>query len=273
MLSYIIYPMDLQGKIDKFNVPEIFQLISTGKRTGTLGIIRNNQATMFYFNDGQITYAYSPSGRNRLGERLLEKGYIDKRALSDALDFQKKNGKSRLGKILIENSKINQEQLANVLTEQISDTVYQVMSWDKGLFKFYDNNFPTDEENTISLSTESLILEGAKRADELNNLKSKLPDTKSSLKLRQADDKPVELTLSAEEWNVLAQCDSHHTIDDIINRCDENPEPVLKAIQKLIEMELIGPVKPQNSNGDNLRHVELQIDVLADLLNKFLEKA
>ncbi len=264
--------MDLQGKIEKFNVPEIFQLISTGKRTGTLGIIRNNQATMFYFRDGQITYAYSPGGKNRVGERLLSKGFIDNQALEDALDFQKKNGKNRIGKILIENSKINEQQLATVLTDQISDIVYKVMSWDKGMFKFYDNNFPTEEKFTISLSTEGLILEGAKRADELSNLKAKLPGYNSTLKIiRNASNRPVELT--PDQWNIIALCDSNHTIDDIINKTDENPELVLKTIHELMEMKLIEKSKSSVLTESNLSHIELQIDVLADLLNKFLDKA
>lgn len=266
--------MDLQGKIEKFNVPEIFQLISTGKRTGTLGIIRNNQATMFYFRDGQITYAYSPAGRNRVGERLLEKGFIDNKALDDALEFQKNDSKNRIGKILVENSKINNQQLATVLTEQISDIVYKVMSWDKGLFKFYENNFPTDEENSISLSTENLILEGAKRADELNHQRSKLPDYNSILKLKKVSaNDTIELKLTSDEWNILASCNCSHTIDDIINQTDENPELVLKSLNKLLDMKLIEPVKTVSRADGNFAHLELQMDVLADLLNKFLDKA
>jgi hypothetical protein len=74
--------MDLQGRIEKFNVPEIFQLISAGKRTGTLGINRNEQSVMVYFRNGQIIYAYSPNRRNRLGERLIAKGLIEPRLLN-----------------------------------------------------------------------------------------------------------------------------------------------------------------------------------------------
>ena len=95
--------MDLQGKIEKFNVPEIFQLISNGRRTGTLGIIRNQQATMFYFDKGQITYAYSPDNGKRIGVRLVNKGYIDNNDLEQSLAEQGKvDGQKRLGQILID---------------------------------------------------------------------------------------------------------------------------------------------------------------------------
>lgn len=238
--------MELQGKIEKFNVPDIFQQLTTDKRTGTLGIIRNNQATMFYFKNGRITYAYTPSNRNRVGERLIEKGFIDNAALEKALTKQNEDGgKNRLGKILIEDKKINEQQLATILTDQISDIVHKVMSWDKGLFKFYDDKFPTAEEDGLSLPTEDLILEGAKRADELNKLRDKLPDFNTYLRLKKSSvDRKTEIKLTAGQWDILTLCDGNHAIDDIISKSDDDPEPIMKTIIKLIESGMIEPCKP-----------------------------
>jgi predicted transcriptional regulator len=267
--------MDLQGKIEKFNVPEIFQLIASGKRTGTLGIVRNNQATMFYFKGGQVTYAYLPTNHNRVGERLLQKGFIDNTALDAALTKQKESkGENRIGKILIDAKRINEQQLATVLTEQISDIVYRVMSWDTGLFKFYDDKFPTTEDNSLSLSTESLILDGAKRADELGNLKNKLPLPNTRLAWKHQDDnRKVDLSLDSREWDILISCNGNHTIDDIINRVDHDPAAVYNALLKFIEMDIIEPVNSDSNKSVDSSHLELQIDILAGLLNRFLDKA
>jgi hypothetical protein len=267
--------MDLQGKIEKFNVPDIFQLISSGKRTGTLGIIRNNLATMFYFRDGQITYAYAPMNNHRIGERLIEKGFINIDSLEQALAKQKTDqGKNRLGKILIDDNKINEQQLATILTDQISDIVYKVMSWDKGLFKFYDDKFPTDEGNGLSLSTESLILEGARRADELINLKNQLPDFSCSLNLKQSNGRDkIDISLSGEEWDVLGLCNGKNTVDDILNSSDKDPELVMKVIARLIEMDLVEPREHAGRGVSRLTGLELQINKLAELLDEFLEKA
>ena len=265
--------MDLQGKIEKFNVPDIFQLIAAGKRTGTLGIVRQNQAAMFYFKDGQITYAYAPSKNGKIGGRLLDKGFINKEILDKSLDQQKREqGKNRLGKILLENKNINEQQLATILTEQISDIVYKVMGWDRGVFKFYDNTFPTSEDQLLSLSTESLILEGAKKADEIANLRKQLPDFNKALRLKRiGNDRRVNLT--AEQWNLLVCCDSHRTIYDIINRVGDDTLSILNSLHDLLKTDLLEPVGTDDPGNIDISRLELQVGMLAELLNSFLQKA
>ena len=265
--------MDLQGKIEKFNVPDIFQLIATGKRTGTLGIVRHNQATMFYFKDGQITYAYAQSKNGKIGGRLLDKGFINKETLDKSLDQQKREqGKNRLGRILLENKNINEQQLATILTEQISDIVYKVMAWDRGVFKFYDNTFPTSEDQLLSLSTESLVLEGAKKADEIANLRSKLPDFNQALRLKKKEG-GKQLNLTAEQWNLLACCDGHRSIYDIISQMGDDTLAILNSLDELIKDDLLEPVETENSGSIDISRLELQVGMLAELLNSFLQKA
>ncbi|MCP4580354.1 MAG: DUF4388 domain-containing protein [candidate division Zixibacteria bacterium] len=253
-------------------MPEIFQLISTGRRTGTLGIVRNRRATMFYFNEGQITYAYSPDGNSRLGHRLIKKGFIDDKTITESLSDQKKHhGQKRLGRILIDADKIDDKQLESVLIEQVSDTVYRVMGWDKGVFKFYDNKFPTEEDQSLSLSTEGLILEGAKRADDLKHLRSKLPAFDKPLMIKKStNSSEMDLKLTADQWNILALCDGRRAIDDIVDRSDDNLLTPLKALVKLLELDLIEPLPINVAEINDVSHLELQVGKLADLLDKFL---
>jgi hypothetical protein len=268
--------MDLQGKIEKFNVPEIFQLISAGKRTGTLGINRDEHSVMVYFRNGQIIYAYSPNRRNRLGDRLIARGIIEPKTLELTLRIQKESGGAkRLGTILIETNRVKKDQIESVLKEQISDTIYRLMGWDRGLFKFYEGKFPTEEDVTLSLSTENLILEGARRADEMNRLKAKLPEFSSRLQLKTLmGDIPIDLRLIAADWNTMALCDGYRDISRILGDSGNDPVETLKSLIRLMAANLI-----ESANGDNekiqgsgLAVFEEQIDSLVNLLNKFLEK-
>jgi hypothetical protein len=269
--------MDLQGRIEKFNVPEIFQLISAGKRTGTLGINRNEQSVMVYFRNGQIIYAYSPNRRNRLGERLIAKGLIEPKTLELTLRIQKESGGTkRLGAILVETNRVSKDQLETILKEQISDTIYRLMSWDRGLFKFYDGKFPTEEDITLALSTENLILEGVRRADEMNRLKEKLPDFSSRLQLKtMVGDTPVELKLTTGDWNTMALCDGHRDIGRIISDSSNDPIETMKSIIRLLAVNLIEKTADDTDRipVSDIAVFEEQIDSLINLLNRFLEKA
>ena len=50
-------PMDLQGNLETFKLPDILQLLSQSRKNGTLGIQRDSDIVMVYFSEGQIIYA------------------------------------------------------------------------------------------------------------------------------------------------------------------------------------------------------------------------
>ncbi len=268
--------MNLQGRIEKFNVPEIFKTIISGRGSGTLGVNRDDQAVIIYFKDGQVTYAYAPSQPRRIGERFVAKGIINNKTLEESLIRQKRTGgEKRLGVILIEGEFVNKQQLESTLTEQITDVIYSVMSWDRGLFKFYEDKFPTREEITLSLSTEHLVEEGTRRLDELNRLKLKLPDFSTCLIMKPLFGKPdIELKLSADDWNVLVMCDGRNSIGKIVSdACNDS----VGSIKSLIRLFYKGLIEPANRSSDwisdaNLTELEVKIDNLSIMLEEFLKK-
>jgi len=269
--------MDLQGKIEKFNVPEIFQLIASGRRTGTLGLHRHNQSVMVYFQDGNITYAYTPNRRNRLGDRLIARGKIARKELKDVLLYQRQTGdKRRLGAILIEKKLASADDIDEVLREQITDTIYSLMTWDEGVFKFYEGRFPTQEHTVLTLPTESLILEGVRRTDEMLQLMSKLPAFNQPIQIRPVrDGQPVDIRLSADEWNLLALCDGKRTIGRLLSDSGFDPLVSLKILLKLLAAQIVEVVAGEEDGLPDAewRDIERKLDVLTALLNRFLEKA
>lgn len=60
-------------------------------------------------------------GKNlRLGDILVDYGYIDREDLSKAIEFQKKDKNKRLGEILLENRIITEDQLLKALSRRLS---------------------------------------------------------------------------------------------------------------------------------------------------------
>jgi DNA-binding MarR family transcriptional regulator len=108
----------------------------------------------------------------------------------------------------------------------------------------------------------------------LNNLKSKLPEFDTRMAWKKSENNHnVELSLSSMEWNIMSACDGARTIDDIINAADYDPADILKTLADFIEKGLIGPADSASGKEVNTSHLESQIDILADLLNRFLNKA
>ena len=50
--------LDLQGSIERFTLPEILQLIASSRKSGTLGIQKDDSIVMIYFKEGEVIYGY-----------------------------------------------------------------------------------------------------------------------------------------------------------------------------------------------------------------------
>ena len=62
--------LDLQGKIEKFTLTEILQLVAASRKSGTLGIQKDDSIVMVYFKNGDVIYAYGPRQTYHLGKLL-----------------------------------------------------------------------------------------------------------------------------------------------------------------------------------------------------------
>ena len=94
--------MSLVGRLEDLALPDIFQIISLSKKTGTL-VVRSRKGTgMVVFKDGQVIQAASDSIRDSLGNILVSQGMLTEPALAHALSRQKREIDKPLGMILVE---------------------------------------------------------------------------------------------------------------------------------------------------------------------------
>ncbi|SYZ74504.1 conserved hypothetical protein [Candidatus Zixiibacteriota bacterium] len=262
---------DLQGKIGRFTLPEIFQLIANGRKTGTLGIQKDDDIVMVYFKKGKIVYGYGPRQTLHLGQLLREKGKISSEQLSEAVGAQAETSSSkRLGQILIEKAFINRTDLETVVRRQVEELIYSLLNWESGSFKFYENQYPTDEEITVDISVENAILEGMRRMDEMNRIKEIIPDLNSILIMSPASpERRTDISLQSDEWNLLAMVNGRRTIAEI---ADLAKVPRIEAVRKLGALKLAGLVrvigKPE-PEGDRLAAM---VDKVAGLLEEYLTR-
>ncbi len=260
----------LQGSISKFTLPDIFQLLANGRKTGTLGIQKEDDIVMVYFRQGRIVYAYGPRQNRHVGQMLRERGRLTEDQLRDAVETQSSISLSkRLGQIMIEKNYINRVDLSEVITEQIRELIYSLLDWDSGSFKFYDNQYPTREEITIDLSVENVILEGVRRLDEVNRLKDLLPDYDAPLKIESlGSDRNRDISLQTDEWNLLARIDGRKTVQQLI---DESGLGEVKALEKLAALKLAGLISLQTESISERDRLDGMINRVAGLLEDYLK--
>jgi hypothetical protein len=260
----------LQGSVSRFKIPEIFQLLANSRKTGTLGIQKDDDIVMVYFKNGRIMYAYGPRQSRHLGQMLKEQGKIDDGQLREAVNTQAAVSLSkRLGHVLIEKGFIDRADLAEAVSEQIQELIYSLLSWEEGSFKFYDNQYPTREEITVDLSVENVILEGIRRVDEVNRLREHLPDYNTVLKIDTIGaGRKRDISLETEEWNLLARIDGQKTIRELI---EESGLGEMKTLEKLATLQLAGLITIESEPEKKSDRLAGMVNRVAGLLEEYLE--
>src|SRR5436190_20787830 len=124
--------MSLQGSLDAFSLPDIFQLLSFSQKTGALHL-RAESTGIVFFHSGEVYFASSRQG-DTLGSALVRSGVVGedewKRAVADA-----KKGVS-VGEVLLRDQAVDAERLQGFLRERIEEAVFDLLRWEKGRFDF-----------------------------------------------------------------------------------------------------------------------------------------
>src|SRR5690606_1208391 len=153
----------------------------------------------------------------RLGQLLLRAGKITERELERALELQRQDPARRLAEILLEMGSVTEEDMRRQLRFQIEETLYEVMAWDEGRFRFEEcAELNPHRVRGVQVRVESLLMEGARRIDEWSRLEPRIPNVEAVPVLAPVGDGdgPV-LDLRPDEWEVLAEIDGEQDLRQI----------------------------------------------------------
>jgi len=127
----------MQGKIADFSIPDIFQLVSSQGKSGSLAISGDDRVTIFLFAGGRIVDVQPDrrESKSLLGTMLRDAGYLTDSELKRFLSSQGTGGK-KIGEILVDNGKVSKEILARYLVLQIKECLFDVLTLREGEYRF-----------------------------------------------------------------------------------------------------------------------------------------
>jgi len=161
MLNFNNKTASLQGDLSAVTIENLMQLMSSAGLSGELHLVAPGNTACFIIRDGELVFGYLQFKLARIGERLLGAGHITNENLRECLRiYQEKDCIMRLGEILVDREYISRDILEEVIKEQIKDCFFQVLSWKKGTFSFYVNEFPPEEDILLSERIDHLVLKG-----------------------------------------------------------------------------------------------------------------
>jgi len=127
----------MQGKIADFSIPDIFQLVSSQGKSGSLAISGNDHVTIFLFSGGKIVDVQPDrrESKSLLGTMLRDAGCLTDSELKRFLSSQGTGGK-KIGEILVEKGKVSKEVLGRYLVLQIKECLFDVLTLREGEYRF-----------------------------------------------------------------------------------------------------------------------------------------
>jgi hypothetical protein len=256
--------MAIEGPLKELSIHDVFQLLDLSRKTGLLTVtskLRHNAGTV-YFDGGAVVYAAIQDNPHPLGELLLRTGKITDADLNRARDMQEGGDTRLLGEVLVEIGAIGRGELERQVRFQVEEVIFEVMNWSEGYFTFEEGplqGVPADA--TVRITTESVLMEGARRIDEWSRIERKIPNVEVVPTLAPAQQgEPGGLDLLPAEWEILATIDGEcdiRTIASLIGRSEFDVAKTLFGLESagLITVTEAGPttrVAPEAADTDGM---------------------
>jgi hypothetical protein len=174
--------MHLNGDLSDFALADILQILSLGRKTGTLLIENGSVKGRIIIEDGRITGAEAQPGGN-LAEALVRRGRITADALAELRRIAATCPQWDFESLLLESGLLNESDVQQAAMMQIGTLVAQLVEIDKGRFRLLLNETalvnPRDNVKlTDGLDIGEVLLQSATKNDEARHtgeLTGKMP--------------------------------------------------------------------------------------------------
>jgi len=208
--------MAIRGSLKEASLPDVLQLLAMGKKTGCLSVGHRGSFGSIFFDKGKISYASIVNRRDRLGDMLVKNGLITQQQLDAAVDAQIRRRDKKIGEMLVELRALTRDQLQQFLKVQIEEAVYFLFTWSEGTFNFEPDIVPEHQDTVVSISPESLLLEGARRVDEWSLIEKKIPSFDIVFEIDRVQTQANEAHLTREQRIVLRLTDGVRDVHAVI---------------------------------------------------------
>jgi len=250
--------MAIEGPLRELGIHDVFQLLDLSRKTGMLRVtseLRDDEGIVM-FESGRVVQASVRSNPMSLEEMLLRSGRVTETDIERARAMRSGNGRGRgLGEYLVQCGALSRKELERQMRLQIESVVFELMSWREGFFSFEErapDELPVTPE--IHVSTESLLMEGARRIDEWSRIADKIPSLAVVPTLAPVDEShPTQIDLLPDEWEVLTMIDGKRDLRAIATVLGRAEFDIAKIVYGLVTTGVVEARAPDRRNSGGQR--------------------
>jgi hypothetical protein len=205
--------MNLEGSLESFGLPDVLTLLASTKKTGALHLRRTGGTGLIRMREGAVSAASGRMSRRALASRLVASGLLSDDALESLVELLSNDPERGLIAVVLDAGMVGYNDLVRVASEAAVDAVGDLLSWPEGFFSF-DPDEPDPEPLDLRLQVGDLVAEGARRQESLQRLGDRAPSDDAVVAVAFAPE--GDLTVSSEEWRLLALVDGRRALHDVV---------------------------------------------------------
>jgi len=226
----------LEGSLDAFSLPDIFQLLSFTKKTGGLHLNNDGLDGVVYFTGGKVTGASADGSRQPLARRLIGSGVVSDDALAAAVERAEAGDGVGVVKALLDSGAVDPELLRQAASDQSVDAVFDLLRWRSGDFSFTVDEVNPDEVGVTLLADQVLSDAEARRESwETVSRVVSSPTAVMSMPVVLPEDPQV----TRDEWALLALIDGRRSVTDLVHLTGCGQYAVVSTLAGLVDRGLL----------------------------------
>jgi hypothetical protein len=203
------------GNLRTMAFSDLVQWLSSSAKTGTLVIEGPKYTKRLYFRQGEVAAIESDNPREMLGYYLVGWGFVSEQQLQQAIRDQDAEG-LMLGELIVQRGYMTAEGMEYLIRIQAEESVYGLMLWEEGEFRFLDDELPDREFLQVDMPMQHLIFEGTRQRDERRRAGRLVPSNQHIPVLCEG----ARLTArNVEEADLAAAIDGRRSIEEIALAC------------------------------------------------------
>ncbi len=229
--------MSLNGNFQGMSPQDLLQWISSGHKSGVLSVSRGDEMRNIFFSKGDVVSVSSSRTKDRLGAMLIRKNLLRMDQLQDIRKVHELQS-MQLGELLLKSNLVSRKQLQSTLQYQLEEIVFEILTWEEGNFTFEERTLNPSEMHVRPMKVSNLLLEGARRKDEWNRIRSVIPSNDVILR-RNIDLSDIPPEIGESEKQLLQFLDIPRTVGDIFQLVNDSEFRILDTLRKFIEKGIL----------------------------------
>ncbi|BDG02553.1 DUF4388 domain-containing protein [Anaeromyxobacter oryzae] len=217
----------LAGDLAGFPIADFIAFVHQSRLSGVLTVASAGAERAIAFKDGEVRNARSTGPGERVGEVAVRLGFV-----TDAQVAQCAGAGAPLGRALVDKGILSANDLWKCLHEQVTAVFHAILLAADGTFHMIDEDVTDRPGTPLAVSTQSLLMDGIRRIDEMSLFRARIPSAQAYLRRREPK---RAATLKPAEQSLLALVDGRRTVAEVATAAHLSEFDATKILYHLAE--------------------------------------